>query len=286
MSRYGISHALASVICCLMATSIAIAQQGDREQLGQRQSDQNQTQQQEGLPEIPQALQDLDLSSDQQQAIQQAMQQHNQKLKQVWKSFNQQHARAIELESAWLAAVRDTVPENEQRQFDQQRMQDQELNHNSSETPQDRARQKKNRRDAQQSERRSRPTNNRQDEQASNSQASEPTDGQGQSAQSGEMKSPGFVVITIASPERYAQGTKQSDEQKQQCSQACGEYKQELKNVWKQLHQLHAELVHIEADRVQSIEQHLTEEQLTELRENREQPSQQTASFSQRRENR
>ncbi|MCA9110261.1 MAG: hypothetical protein KDA52_09955 [Planctomycetaceae bacterium] len=298
MTRTHITRTITTAVCCLLVTSMAVAQQDTQERSGrQGQADDRQTQQNDGLPEIPEALRNLDLSDQQTQEIQKAMQQDNEKLEQAWRDFNKQHARAIELEAAWLAAVRDTIPENEQRKFDQQRMQDRELEKNSTGSSHGQAQRRKNRRADQQEEGKDRATSNRQDDRKSRSENSanddqrsrtdsELAERQKRDHKSAQMDTPDFVVITVTSPERYAHGMNQSGQQQDQCTKACQEYKQELTSVWQQLHQLHAELVQIEADRVQNIEQHLTEEQLTELHQDREQPSRETASTTPRSNNR
>lgn len=128
------------VLCGMLAASIAFAQETkQQDDLPQpRESRQNlqetqqrqrtgQTRQGNRQAEMPTFLQQLDLTSEQEQGIRQALQQHDQKLRQTWRQFNTTHARAIQLEAAWVAAVRDTLSEEDQRKFDQQRMQQTEM---------------------------------------------------------------------------------------------------------------------------------------------------------------
>lgn len=316
------------VLCGMLAASIAFAQETkQQDDLPQpRESRQNlqetqqrqrtgqnrqETRQGNRQAEMPTFLQQLDLTSEQEQGIRQALQQHDQKLRQTWQQFHMKHARAIQLESAWAAAVRDTLSEDDQRKFDQQRMQQKEMSRygqsddarrngaerddanrfgQNRERNQDRnsdrnrdASQADQNRDDNQDREGNRADNPNRGDRAGRQQESQfdsrTTRNEGnQNAQDGRQTDAGFVVIAVQSPEHYAHGSKQNAQQKQQCAEACREYKQELSNIWQELHRLHAELVQIEVDRIQAIEEELTEEQLTQLKEHRQRPEAETAS--------
>ncbi|MEZ6145391.1 MAG: hypothetical protein R3B91_08150 [Planctomycetaceae bacterium] len=242
----------AIVLACLLTTSVAFAQQGDRETNRDNRQQGDQSQQQ---VELPQFLKELDLSNEQEQQIRQSLTQHNQKLQETWEQFHNQHARAIEMEAAWASAVRDTLSEDDQRRFDQQQMQDQEMNRNSPEqaatSGQARLRQQRERQKAESIEDREQQRSDRRQARAAQRQQNESQSNADSEDQNSNQSDDGnqqfgFVVITLASPERYTHGTRQSAEQKQQCSQACRQYKEELTNVWQKLHQLHGELVSID----------------------------------------
>lgn len=265
---------LTTLLCIgLFSASVALAQQGDQDSQRSDRGDQQQSNQ----IELPQFLQELDLSSDQESQIKQSLEQHNQKLRETWREFHTKHARVVELEAAWASAVRDSLSKDDQRKFDQKRMQDREMTqHSRSDSTSSRADEDR------QADRQTDRERQRQDSEQTQAEraAAESSPKKSQNAQDrGEF---GILLITTVSPEYYAQGTKQSAQQRQQCSQACQEYKQELSSVLQDLHRLHFELVGIEADRIQAIEEQLTEEQLTQLKENRQQPSEQAAETSSR----
>ncbi len=85
-------------------------------------------------------------------------------------------------------------------------------------------------------------------------------------------------VVTVTSPVVYLDGTQQSSTQKHQCSEACKEYSKEIRNTWKEVHKLHGELVQLEAQQYAAIEDILNEDQLEQLKSDRQQPERETAS--------
>lgn len=290
MTRHPWKQLITTIPVCLLAASVSFAQQGERNRQRSGTNDpqgDRSTQQ----VELPQFLDKLDLTSEQQQSIRQALRQNNRKLRETWREFDEKHARAIELEAAWAAAVRDTLSEQDQRKFDQQRMQDREMSRHSQDHATQRSDAASSQRDQTRQRRQSNPPpadntrrQNRQQRQRDNAQRQQSqTDAESgadnpsqQHADAGDEY--GFVVFTITSPEFYTQGTNQSDEQKQQCSEACRQYMQELTSVWHDVRRLHGELVQIEADRIQAIEKELTEDQLAELKDQRQAPPAETAS--------
>lgn len=291
MTRQRIILSLKTTYCVclgLLCASAALGQEGDRSRQQSGDAQQQQTDQTAGSIELPQFLKELDLDNDQKEQIKQALRQHNQKLQQTWKDFHKQHAKAVNLEAAWVAAVRDSLSEEDQRKFDQQRMQQREMTrHSQGDTSQQRGSAAQRRQDAREGRQqearesaqdRQAERRQRRQERTERQQARPGSQEQSERSQSvGEPSEYSFVVITTFSPERFLQGTNQSSQQEQQCSEACREYKQALTSAWKDLHRLHYELVQIEADRIQAVEEQLTEDQLNKLRESRQKPQSETA---------
>jgi hypothetical protein len=245
------------------------ADRADRQQRGQAGE--------RGAAQLPQAIQDLDLTDQQQQQIRQAAREHNQQLRQKWQEFHAKHMQAVDLEAAWVAAVRDTLSEEDKQKFDQARMQDEEMRRQPGAAGRsDRQNQQANRGDQaerpENQEGRADRDNARQNQDVA---SAEERQNRGQAGQEQERAThgPDLVILSFtATPEKYLTGTKQSAEQQKECSEVCDKYKQKLTNLWTEMHQLHHELVKIEADRIQAIEKTLTEEQLTKLRGGRQEP--------------
>lgn len=299
MTRHRNFHSLMMAGCAclgLFCTSSTFAQQddaqtprlGDEQQQGTQRQGQRQRQgqtRQQQQAELPQFLQELDLSSEQETQIRQALQQHNQKLRQTWRQFHTTHAEAVNLEAAWAAAVRDSLSEDDQRRFDQQRMQEQETSQGSrrdatqrrdrASQRQDEADNRGNRRQNARDDSSEQRAENREQRQAANQPRGQETD---RADDSPQREAVGLIIVTTSSPERFLEGTNQTDQQKQQCDKACRDYKQKLSSVWSDLHQLHHELVKIEADRIEAIEEQLNEDQLAKLKESRQQPQDSQAS--------
>lgn len=285
LHRFGLVCGVSlGLLCC----APAFGQQKERSGQSSDPNSQQAAGQSANQPEIPQSLDQLDLSSEQESQIKEALQQQNQKLNETWKQFHKQHAQVINLEAAWTSSVRDSLSEEDQRKFDQQRMQDRETARYSAEdASQQRGSAADRRRDARQRRRtdaaesaENRETDRRRQQRDERQQSRSDSQQAGDRSQQDrrEQDEYSFVVITSFSPERFIQGTNQTSAQKQQCSEACRAYKEELRSAWQKLHQLHHELVQIEADRIQAVEQQLTEEQLTKLQEQRQKPQQEAAS--------
>lgn len=250
-------------------------QRGDREQDGRQQV------------RLPKMLQELDLDSEQEQEIRQAIQQHNRKLQQTWRSFHKAHMQAVNLEAAWTAAVRDTLSESDKQKFDQKRQRhhqkmqrETEGQHENRQAGKDRGQQRTNRRgtDAQQvssSRDADRQSNSEQsDRQQANRQRSSQQKSDQRHSDSGNQseESEGFYVVTITSPLIYTTGSRQSSQQKQQCSKACQKYTQQVRNSWQKATKLHNRLVQLEADKIEAIEEVLTNDQLASLKDQRREP--------------
>ena len=303
-----LTMAICSSLCCATVSGQQRDQDKDRAQRSENQSQRQESQQAQA--ELPQSLQELDLTSSQKQSIKSTLQQHNEKLKKTWREFQEAHARSIELEASWLAAVRDTLSESDQQNFDRQRQASRgsdsaASNKNGSSQGQRENRPRNQKGDAQSQDRsadsaaqqneqerdnlsRAEQTRSddpqqlrnrdRQSPQSRRQAASNRKSAENGVSQSGDSEgqsgdTEGLVIIAVTSPVAYTRGASQSTEQKQHCSEACRRYEQELAQVWQNVKQLHNELVQIEADRMSAVERELTEEQLQQLRERRQQPS-------------
>lgn len=233
-------------------------QQGDRQQV-----------------RIPQMLQELDLESDQEQEIRQTIQKHNRKLQQTWQNFHRAHMKAVNLEAAWTAAVRDTLSDSDKQKFDQERKRHHQKMQRESEDQADN-RQASGKQDQQRSDRRDSraqqvSSSRERDQQTERQQTERPQKKRQQANQEQAEETQAFYVVTITSPLIYTADSRQSSQQKQQCSEACQKYTQQVRNAWQKATKLHNQLVQIEADKIQAIEEILTEDQLTELRDQRQQ---------------
>lgn len=238
--------------------------------------------------QLPKALEKLDLSEEQEQQIRQSMRQHNQKLRQTWQEFNAKHMQAVDMEAAWVAAVRDTLSDQDKQKFDQSRMQDQEMRsrHSGDQAardtqPGERAQRQQRTRDqlkedAPQTGAANRDAERNRDIAADQKRSNRDQAGQQKQDQEKQgQRQPDFIVLSFTvTPEKYLTGTQQSPEQQKQCSEVCAKYQDKLSSLWSELHQLHHELVKIEAQRLESIEKTLDEEQLTQLRDGRSSPQQ------------
>lgn len=268
----------------MLASSASFAQNQanqDQTQGRDRAANQNQDRDADQSGQLPQALQKLDLTSEQKQKIRQTNQEISKKIQEAWREFHQAHMQAVSLEATWHAAVRDTLSEEDQKKFDEQRKQEQvresrESRAQAGQRESNRAENRRNRRnrEAQDSAQpgQDRRTADRDAEESRRRSGFRPGD------QSEDQE--GLIVIMLTSPIAYTSGTQQTPEQKQKCSEACQEYAKELTTAWKKVHESHHELVKLEAQRLSEIESHLNEDQLQELKKSRESGSQQSPSSS------
>lgn len=287
-----LTFAMTSLACigCLLSTSPAFADKSQKE--GTKKADakkQSATDNYYKTQQLPKALRDLDLTSEQKTKIRKAMLNHQKKFRETWKQFHATHARAINLEAAWYAAIRDTLSEDDRKSFDKKRMNDRKKMRDEQGFTSSEEKTKAERRRKDGTAQRNEKAADRQDTKAKQKQTSQKVTarkpvqpGQQRQKEKTDENVKGFVIITMTSPVVYLDDVRQSASQKHQCSEVCRKYERKLSTVWKQIHRLHSELVKIEADKLHAIENQLTEEQLTQLRKNRENPgeSQETASTS------
>ena len=261
-------------LLCLMVAATANAQQNPDKSDTKKSSAKDHTEKKAALPQY---LKQLNLDKDQKQNIKQAIKAHDQELAQTWKKFHKQHARAIELEAVWLAAVRDSLSEEDRQKFDQQRSRDQHSAHESQADARENQKESAKKRSAQNRQETDRQASGESTQDAQTQRGKSRSDSDDHAANRTDQDRYGIVLIRMVSPERYLRGVSQSSEQKQQCSEACRKYKQKLTSTWKGLHRTHAQLVQIEADRLEAIEGELTDKQLKMLKKHREAPSQQSS---------
>lgn len=284
-----------SGLCCT-----ALFGQQNQNRSNENQSDRQGRQQAQS--ELPKSLQGLDLTDSQKKSIKQAINQHDKKFTKTWRDFNAAHARTIELEAAWLAAVRDTLSTEDQENFDQQRQASRDSKSKAADanrSNRDRLENRRRNRNGDASDRRDRSNDSSGQQDRKNRRSNTEQNGSDRDrssagdegnanssqdsadnaiSQSGDSPgqsadSEGFLIVTVSSPVVFTRGARQSMAQKQQCSEACRQYERALSLAWHEVKQLHEELVQIEADRMSTIEQQLNEDQLKKLRERRQQPS-------------
>lgn len=286
------TYAMTTLACIggLLTTSPAFAEKGQKQAAKKADATKQSARDNDYKPQqLPKALRNLDLTSEQKTKIRKAMLEHQKQFRETWKKFHAAHARAINLEATWYAAVRDTLSEDDQKSFDKQRMNDRKKMSVEKGLTSSEKQKKAETRRKQGTAKRTEKAANRQDTKAKQKQTSQKVTAR-KPVQSGKQRQKGksdenvegFVIITMTSPVVYLDDVRQSASQKHQCSEVCRKYERELSTAWKQIHRLHKELVKIEAQKLEAIENQLTEEQLTQLRKNREKPSksQETASTS------
>lgn len=281
MRRFSWITTMAATIGMLVSSASFAQNQANQnqEQGRNRSANQNQARDAEQSGQLPQALQELDLTSEQKQKIRQTNQEISQKIQETWRKFHQAHMQAVTLEATWHAAVRDTLSEEDQKKFDEQRKQQQaresrEARAQAGQRESNRAEIRRNRRENRRNREADDSTQPDQDRRTAAQDADESQRRSGFRPGDQSQDEQGLVVIMLTSPTAYTSGTQQTPEQKQKCSEACQEYAKELTTAWKKVHEFHHELVKLEAQRLSEIEAHLNEDQLKELKKSRESASQ------------
>lgn len=302
---------LAVCALALGACSVAGAQQEQDAPDQQRRQRQNQDRQRPGQDQAAaqdedEFLQGLNLTQEQRQQIQQINQKHQQQFNQLLRRFQRTHMRAVRLESALLAAVEGGMSDSEKQQFREKIRQqretqdvsregagrrealrparqgaesDSERNRNQQDDsqPLQPQRSDENSSQADSEDRRQAQTGN-QRERAQGQQDRQGRFGQSDRAQ-GERGLRGGgrqdhsqvegVLVIITAPDTSNAGL--SAQQQQQAQQVSQKYQQTLRQTWRRLHALHHEMVALQSQKLQEIEQVLTEEQMREAHQLRQQ---------------
>ncbi|WP_197454824.1 hypothetical protein Pla52nx_002080 [Stieleria varia] len=226
--------------------------------------------------QIPEMLQDLDLKDQQKEQIRTKMSEFNNRSRQALQKYNRKHLEAVELEAAWVAAVRNTLSEEDQQTFDRNRQTMSKKNamkegraKRSSDTK------SASNRDSQDSKKQYAKKDKSQEQRSADSDAlsqSRDSNSNRQSSDSQQSDSgnqEGFWVVTVTSPVIYMEGTNSTQEQKSECDKMCQQFSQRIEKAWSETHELHHKLVMIEAERLMAIEKILTDDQLKQLEQNR-----------------
>ncbi|MBW3542345.1 MAG: hypothetical protein KY476_18925 [Planctomycetes bacterium] len=309
MPRRRIGLAALTGLCCLLVVSTAPAQNDDetpnRTRAVQKEADRDRDRTErrreraDGETRTDRSGQDeqlfeqLQLSEQQRQQIRQSIQEHNREIAQVWRRFHQVHMAAVNLEATWFAALEDTMSDEQKERFREARESetrertgtDRDRNRGGadrdadrSERSRDRDKRQRNRGDADDApaardSRRDAATNRNERRQGADAATSGRKGERGASQQDGEQVRGVLIIgITAVSPDRYTERADLSPQQKAQSEKLGAQYKRHLQTLWRQLHGLHLQMVKLEADKLQAIEKHLTEEQLAQLHKTRGQP--------------
>lgn len=238
--------------------------------------------------ELPEMLRSLDLNDQQNQKIKQIVAQHDQKLSEISKQFDKQHKKAVTLEAVWATALESQMDETQKQKFRQSREKARQEGTRSevfyrgqpAEQPdtQRQGEQPQGTRPGQQQQNQQQP-NQQQQQQKQQVQQESPRPGQSaqqsqqgtqptaHTAQQGER----VVIIAITSPRQYYTAAGLSDDQQRKCDKMCEAFHQEIGSVWRELRNLHMEMVNIESEKISAIQEVLTEEQLQQLKREHEQ---------------
>lgn len=282
LKHTGGSLLLIALVCLASPTLTNAAEQENKAKQQQKSA----SEQQAHEFQLPDALAGLDLSDDQEETLKKKLKQHDQQMQATWNNFHRKHMRAVELEAAWAAAVRDTLSDDDQMKFDQkrkehhmQKMKKKMKESKSEPTTAQSGDQKDQTEQAESDEAQEKPNRRerRRDRQIQQASAEEPADKTADKSEADDTERQQLFVITITSPVRYLAGMRQNEKQHMQCTKACRQYAKEIHAVWQEVDQLHDELVQIEASRMTAIEEVLTEEQLQQLQQDRSEPSRETA---------
>lgn len=213
-------------------------QKSSRQQASQQRDQQGQDASESTLPEF---LSRLDLTSQQEQDIEQAMQKHDEKLNEIWSQFHALHWNAVEFE-ATLAAAQSLAGHDHSAHYDGKSK----------------------------SKKTSKPT--RRQDRADNQSQPPPVETKGEpqdqaADDESNLKIVGLQIAVIEPAGTVRQirlpGNMHSDDTCEICQGRVAQ----LDDVWKKMYQLHGQMVRIEADRMIDIESKLTEDQLKKLNE-------------------
>lgn len=236
--------------------------------------------------QLPDALTSLDLSDEQEETLKKKLKQYDQQMQETWNKFHVKHMRAVQLEAAWAAAVRDTLSEEDQLKFDQKRKEHHmqmmkkmknKMGESKAEPTTAQSDNQKDQRPDEEAKERPNRRERRRDRQIQQTSAEEPAEKTEDQSQAEDAEPAQLFVITITSPLRYLVGMRQNEKQNMQCTKVCRQYAKEIHTLWQEVDQLHDKLVQIEANRITAIEEVLTAEQLQQLQQDRSEPSRETA---------
>jgi hypothetical protein len=179
---------------------------------------------------LPAAFENLQLSHDQQKQVRQLVDKYNEEIDSVWKEFTRHYLDTIALEAKMLAAVEDTLDDSQRTHIRKHRGR---TAHGSA------ADDRKERTDNRQGRR----------EVRSDERDSEPR---------AAVEEVLIVGVTLKpEQERVADGIYAT-------------YFERLRNGKREIHELHNRILSLESEKLADIEQLLTKEQLTQLRQERQ----------------
>jgi hypothetical protein len=213
---------------------------------------------------LPACLKEIDLSQDQKDKIRMAISKSQTQLEQLRKEFDSMHLQAVELEATMVAAIEDGLSDMQRERLRQQRRKTQiegtntGASNNGNSTDRDKANGKSgaNATTQRQTTGNKPATSNRQP--AGRNATSRPAKGENAAGDDEEV-----LIIGVAL----------SPEQQSQADDVSNAYDQELQTIWRQLQEIHMQMVAVEADKMTTIEQKLSEDQLKQLRASRQKKS-------------
>src|SRR5262249_9110757 len=180
---------------------------------------------------LPNPIEKLQLSDEQQQQVRQLVEKYNAEIDRVWKDFTRRYLDTIALESKLLAAVEDTLDDS-QRTFIRK--------HRARAAHGSRA--------------------DDEQEQPANRQ------GRNDEARSDERSAqPGAVVEEV-----FAVGVTLTPAQERAADAVYASYFERLRNAKREIHELHTRLIALESEKLAEIEQLLNQDQLVQLRKERQ----------------
>lgn len=191
----------------------------------------NQNQAQAEAPVIPECLEKLNLSAQQEEQVKGIVHNYDGSISMVWKQFSDRYMKAVRLETALMAAIEDSLTEPQRQQVRDQR-----------------------RRTAQH-EKTVAGTNGK-----ANQAAVKPNEETTKPSNAGDAAEEGIA----------AAGVSLTDEQEMAADKVQEKYRSQLRSLNRDIQGLHTRLVSLEADKLTEIEKVLTKDQLSQLRTHRQ----------------
>ncbi len=261
MKRFSLKHGLSLLtVACLLALAPAFAQDRAKSEAKStnkgnfdrnKQQDQSEKGQQDRSEKgqahseqvaIPECLQKLNLTSQQQEQVKEIVHNYDGSLGMTWKQYSNVYMKTIGLETALMFAIEDNLTESQRDQVRHQRrtMAQHEKAHAVSNTKAIQAPVKEN-----VESRKANPTDDK-----SNDATAKPA----QAVEEGLAN----AGITF------------TDEQEAAADKVQNKYRSQMRSLNRDIGRLHTRLVSLEADKLAEIEKVLTKEQLAQLRTHRQ----------------
>lgn len=256
-----------------------------RQTRGQAAQGQQSSREMQSTDGLPKAIQQLDLQDEQKQQIEQILRGNQEEFQQAWTQFHKKHMQAVAIEAAMVASLEKQLSESQRDQFRQGRdnasANGQPWNDRNGEQQQDQpfsqdSRDGQSQRDRNQAPRdRSQSSPDRQQQATGQRQAE-----LNQQARRGDA---GALFVAIIRP--VQSGLDQAgltESQKSECEACSSKYSQKLQQLWGEIHQLHTEMVQIEAEKMTQVAEVLSEDQLQQLEKHLQEEGSQQATTATR----
>jgi len=191
----------------------------------------NQNQAQAEAPAIPECLEKLNLTAQQQDQVKEILHNYDGSISMVWKQFGDRYMQAVCMETALMAAIEDSLTEPQRQQVRDQR------------------------RKTAQHEKAVAGTSTK-----VNQAAVKPNEETTKPSNTGDAAEEGIA----------AAGVTLTDEQETAADKVQEKYRSQMRSLNRDIQGLHTRLVSLEADKMTEIEKVLTKDQLSQLREHRQ----------------